>query len=69
MAFLGHIITSEVIDLYPKKNEEVKNWPTILIPTDIRSFLGIVRYYRRFFAGFASIGSPLTILTQNIVKF
>ena len=48
MAFLGHIITSEVIDLYPKKTKAIKNWARLLTPTNIKSFLGLVGYYRRF---------------------
>ena len=43
----------------------VKSCPRPLSPTDIRSFLGLVRYYRRFVEGFYSISSPLTTLTQN----
>ena len=40
-----------------------------LTPTDIRSFLGLAGYYRRFVEGFVSIASPLTTLTQKCKKF
>ena len=43
----------------------VKNWPTLLTATDIKSFLGLAGYYWRFVDGFASITSPLTTLTQK----
>ena len=49
--------------------EAVKNLPRPYTPTDIRSFFGVVGYYRRFVDGFASIVSPLTTLTQKSMKF
>ena len=57
------------IDVDPKKTEVVKSFPRPLTPTDIRSFLGLAGYYRRFVDRFSSIVSPLTTLTQNKVKF
>ena len=66
--FLGHIIPSKGDEVYPRKIV-VKNWPRPLTPTNIRSFLGLAGYYRRFIDGFASIGSPLTTLTQNNKNF
>ena len=53
LAFLGHIICIEGIDVNPKKIEVVKNWPRPLTPTNIRSFLSLAEYYRRFVDGFA----------------
>ena len=47
----------------------VKNWPIPLTLTDIRSFLGLAGYYRRFVYGFASIVCPLTTLSQKSKKF
>ena len=69
VAFHGHIISSEGIEVNPKKIEAVKNLPRPLTPTDIRSFLGLAGYCRKFVDGFPSIVSPLTTLTQNSVKF
>ena len=46
--FFGHIISSEGIEVNPKKTERLKNCPRPLTPTDIRSFLGLAEYYRRF---------------------
>ena len=47
MAFLGHIISNEGVEVDPKKIEAVRNCPRPLDPTDIRSFLGLAGYYRR----------------------
>ena len=47
----------------------MKQWPRPTFAIDIRSFLGLAGYYRRFVEGFTSIASPLTRLTQKIVKF
>ncbi|WMV24317.1 hypothetical protein MTR67_017702 [Solanum verrucosum] len=69
VAFLGHIVSSKGIEVDPKKTEAVKSWPRPLSPTDIRSFLGLADYYRRFVEGFSSIASPLTSLTQKKAKF
>ena len=69
VTFLGQIISSEGVEVDPRKMEVVKNWPRPLTPTNIRSFLGLAGYYRRFFYSFTSIGSPLTTLTQKIKKF
>ncbi|KAH0642123.1 hypothetical protein KY290_035222 [Solanum tuberosum] len=54
---------------YPRKTDAVKGWPKPLNPTDIKSFLGLAGYYRRFVEGFFSIASPLTTLTQKKAKF
>ena len=65
MTFRGHIISSEGVEVDPRKTEAMKNWPRLLTPTDIRSFFGLAGYYRRVVEGFASIASRLTTLTQK----
>ena len=67
--FLCHIISSDGIDIDPKKIEVVKNCPRPLTITNIRSFLGLARYYSRFVDGFSSIASTLTTLSQKSFKF
>ncbi|XP_075092520.1 uncharacterized protein LOC142172747 [Nicotiana tabacum] len=69
VAFLGHIISGEGVKVDSQKIEAVKNWPRPTSVSDIRSFLGLAGYYRRFVEGFSSISSPLTRLTQKKVKF
>ncbi|WMV37155.1 hypothetical protein MTR67_030540 [Solanum verrucosum] len=66
---LQHNIPREGIKVHPKKTDAVKSWPRPLSPSVIRSFLGFAGYYRRFVAGFSSISSPLTALTQKKSKF
>ena len=69
MTFLGHIISSEGVEVDPRKTEMVKNWPRPLTSTDIRSFLGLAVHYRRFMDGFTSIAVNFTTLTLKSVKF
>ncbi|GJY73455.1 putative reverse transcriptase domain-containing protein, partial [Tanacetum coccineum] len=67
--FLGHVVNSEGIHVDPSKIEAVKNWKPPKSPTEIRSFLGLAGYYRRFIANFSKIAKPLTLLTQKNKKF
>ncbi|GKC27206.1 putative reverse transcriptase domain-containing protein, partial [Tanacetum coccineum] len=67
--FLGHVVNSEGIHVDPRKIEAVKNWKPSKTPTEIRSFLGLAGYYRRFIANFSKIAKPLTLLTQKNKKF
>ena len=69
VAFLGHIVSSEGIRVDSQKIKAVKKWPIPTSATDIRSFLGLEGYYKRFVEGFSSITSPLTRLTQKMVEF
>ncbi|WMV09563.1 hypothetical protein MTR67_002948, partial [Solanum verrucosum] len=57
------------IEVNLKKTDAVNSWPRPLTPSDIRRFLGLAGYYRRFVEGFSSIASHLTTLTQKKVKF
>ncbi|KAH0729478.1 hypothetical protein KY289_000666 [Solanum tuberosum] len=59
----------EGIRVDSQKIEVVKQWSRPTSPIDIRRFLGLAGYYRRFMEGFSSIASPLTRLTQKMVKF
>nr|WMB96863.1 hypothetical protein [Solanum melongena] len=69
VAFLGHVISGDGIRVDTQKIEVVKNWPRPTSPTEIRSFLGLSGYYRRFVEGFSSTSASLTKLTQKKVKF
>ncbi|KAJ9536669.1 hypothetical protein OSB04_un000142 [Centaurea solstitialis] len=51
------------------KIEAIKKWETLKTPTEIRQFLGLAGYYRRFIANFSKIAQPLKILTQKDKKF
>jgi len=53
----------------PGKVEAVLKWEKPTNVTEIRSFLGLAGYYRRFIEGFSTIASPLTKLTRKEVRF
>ncbi|GJV45566.1 putative reverse transcriptase domain-containing protein [Tanacetum coccineum] len=63
--FLGHVVNRDGIYVDPSKVESVKNWKTPESPIEIRSFLGLAGYYRRFIENFSKIAKPLTLLTQK----
>ncbi|GJX37077.1 putative reverse transcriptase domain-containing protein [Tanacetum coccineum] len=67
--FLGHVIDSKGIHVDPAKIESIKDWESPKTPTEIRQFLGLAGYYRRFIEGFSKISKPMTKLTQKSVKF
>nr|GFB24903.1 putative reverse transcriptase domain-containing protein [Tanacetum cinerariifolium] len=67
--FLSHVIHSEGIHVDPAKIESIKDWVSPKSPTEIRQFLGLAGYYRRFIEGFSKIAKPMTKLTQKKIKF
>ncbi|GJU61519.1 reverse transcriptase domain-containing protein [Tanacetum coccineum] len=67
--FLGHVINGDGIYVDPSKIEAVKNWKAPRTPSEVRSFLGLVGYYRRFIEDFYKIAKPLTVLTQKSKTF
>ncbi|GJU52810.1 putative reverse transcriptase domain-containing protein [Tanacetum coccineum] len=67
--FLRHVIDSKGIHVDPAKIESIKDWVSPKSPTEIRQFLGLAGYYRRFIEGFSKIAKSMTKLTQKNVKF
>ncbi|GJW59395.1 putative reverse transcriptase domain-containing protein [Tanacetum coccineum] len=63
--FLRHMINGNGIHVDPSKIEAVKNWKAPRTPTEVRSFLGLAGYCRRFLENFSKIAKSLTILTQK----
>ena len=69
VAYLGHIIEKEGVRPDPKKIEAVKKFPIPKNPKNIKQFLGLAGYYKRFSDGFSKIATPLNQLLKNDVKF
>ncbi|GJY40583.1 putative reverse transcriptase domain-containing protein [Tanacetum coccineum] len=67
--FVRHIIDSQGIYVDPAKIEAVKNWESPTTPTEVRQFLGLAGYYRRFIKDFLKIAKYLTELTQKNKKY
>ena len=62
--FLGHVVNRAGVSMQQHKVEAVRNWPVLQSVKDVRAFLGLAGFYRRFVEGFARIARPLTDLTQ-----
>ena len=69
VAFLGHIVSTEGVSVDPQKVEAILNWKPPTSVTEIRSFLGLAEYYRKFVEGFSKIATPLTRLTRKEEPF
>ncbi|GKD09095.1 putative reverse transcriptase domain-containing protein, partial [Tanacetum coccineum] len=66
--FLDHVIDSRGIHVDPAKIESIKDWASSKTPTEIRQFLGLAGYHRRFIEGFLKIAKSMTKLTQKGIK-
>ncbi|KAL0544225.1 hypothetical protein IC582_019338 [Cucumis melo] len=69
MLFLGHVVSAGGVSVDPQKVEAVVNWERPASATEVRSFLGLARYYRRFVEDFSRLALPLTALTRKNAKF
>jgi hypothetical protein len=66
---LGHTISQDGISVDPEKVQEVMDWKPPTIVRQIRSFLGLAGYYRRFIPDFSRIAKPMTELLKKGVKY
>jgi hypothetical protein len=69
VAFLGHVISKGGISVDPRKFKDALSWNVPTSVSDIRSFLRLARYYRRFIEGFSKISKPMTELIKKDKKF
>lgn len=69
VTFLGHLISQNGVQPDPVNTAKIDNWPVPQSPTQIRAFLGLCSYYRRFIKNFANIAGPLNRLTHKDVPF
>ena len=67
--YLGHIISEEGIYVDAEKIEVIMNWPIPRNVTDVRYFMGLAGYYRRFIEGFSRVAHAITSLQKKGTKF
>jgi hypothetical protein len=69
VSFLGHVVSNGGIAVDPSKVKDVLNWKPPTNVGEIRSFLGLAGYYRRFIEGFSKLAKPMTALLEKNAKF
>ena len=65
MLYLGHIISTEGVQIHMEKIRAILDWPTPKTVTELKGFLGVCTYYRRYVKGFSQFVASLTDLTKK----
>ncbi|KAG1937121.1 hypothetical protein F2P79_018352 [Pimephales promelas] len=69
VAYLGHIVSAKGVATDPQKIQKVAGWPTPQNVAEVRQFVSLASYYRRFVKDFASVAKPLHELTKKYARF
>ena len=64
LIFLGHVVSAQGVAVVPDKIQSILDWETPKSVKDVRSFLGLAGYYRRFIEGFSKLAKPMTDLLK-----
>lgn len=67
--FLNHVISNDRVGMDTSKIEAVVDWQCPAIVHEVKTFMGLVGYYRRLIEGFSRLSSPLTVLTRKKAMF
>ena len=69
LKYLGHIVSGEGIKVDPDKVKVIKDWPLPSSQKDVRSFLGLANYFRKFVQGYTALVTPLLHLTRKLIRW
>ena len=67
--YLGHVVSEHGISCNPEKIQAILNWPISCNKTEVKSFLGLINYYRKFIPNCSALIMPITDLTKKKTKF